>query len=83
MIRIKQRRNFLFQKKFVVLNGDSAPDMVLLLFLFGGEGGRIKSGEGNRFVASLFKFRFGFVGIVQTRSNKPSNPASVTSHYFQ
>lgn len=82
--RIKPKRNFLLQKKSGVLNRLS-PWHNLTSFLVGRVGGEGVSnpGEGKCFATSLFKFRLGFVGIILTWSNKPSNPASVTSHYFQ
>lgn len=66
-----------------VLNRDPAPDRSYI-FSWGVEGwGGSNPKEGGYFVTSLFKFRLGFVGIIQTGSKKSSGPASVTSHYFR
>lgn len=78
----------MFQEKSIVLSRDSAPVIVLLFWL---EGGAIRSQRGgNCLVTSLFKFRLGFVGIVQTGSSKPlTQPLSLlitssdSSNYFQ
>lgn len=64
-----------------MLNRDSAPKRVLL-FLVGGRQGPIPERE---IVLRLhcLNLGLGFVEIIQTGSNTSSDPASVTSHYFQ